>query len=230
MRPEWIGHLAEAWPQLAEGIVTTLWLTLATLVIATPLALSIAVLRVMRPGPVARTLGVLVNLVRILPAVLVLFVVFYLAPFYGIRLKPFAAALIALSVMGTAYMSEDIRGGIAAVDRGQIAAGRALGLSGRRILLRIVMPQALPMILPPYMSRAIIMMKATSLASMIAVNELTAQAVRETSITYRPFVYLLFAGAIYLAFAGVLALAQAAAERALARRFGRVSAPGRAMA
>lgn len=215
----WIDQIAAAWPQLSMGIVTTFWLTIATLVIATPLALAIAVLRMMAPRPVVLSLAVLVNLVRILPAVLVLFVVFYLAPFYGIRLRPLTAAIIALSLMGTAYMSEDIRGGLSAVDRGQVVAGRALGLSRARIFWRVVLPQALPLIVPPYMTRAIIMMKATSLASMIAVNELTAQAVRETATTYRPFVYLIFAGVIYLLFAGVLALLQIAAERYLQRGY-----------
>lgn len=121
--------------------------------------------------------------------------------------------------MGAAYMSEDIRGGLSAVDRGQYHAARALGLSPFRIASRIIIPQAVPLIVPPYMTRAVIMVKGSSLASMIAVSDLTAAAARASSITYDPFTFIFIAGAMYLGLSGILILFQAWAERYLRRRY-----------
>ncbi|MGA0543128.1 amino acid ABC transporter permease [Neotabrizicola sp. VNH66] len=212
-------RLIEYWPQLWEGLLVTLQISAATLILATPVALLIAILREARVPVVNALLIVAVNAVRLLPAVIVLFFVFYGGPQLGLSLSPMAAAIIGLSVMGAAYMSEDIRAGLSAVDRGQYQAARALGLSPVRIFCRIIIPQAIPLIVPPYMTRAIIMVKGSSLASMVAVGELTAAASRASSITYDPFTFILFAGALYLIISGVLVLFQAWAERHLRRRY-----------
>jgi His/Glu/Gln/Arg/opine family amino acid ABC transporter permease subunit len=211
--------LIEYWPQLWQGLIVTLQVSAATLLLATPFALLIAVLRQARLPVLNGALIVLVNVVRLLPAVIVLFFVFYGGPQLGVRLSPMVAAIIGLSVMGTAYMSEDIRAGLSAVDPGQYHAARALGLSPVRTLVRIIIPQAIPLIVPPYMTRAIIMVKGSSLASMVAVSDLTAEASRASSITYDPFTFIFVAGALYLLISGVLVLFQAWAERHLRRRY-----------
>lgn len=214
-----LDRLAEYWPTLLQGFWVTLQISALTLVLATPIALAIAVLREAKVAGLNLSLAVLVNVVRLLPAVIVLFFVFYGGPQLGLRLTPFTAAVAGLTLMGAAYMSEDIRAGLAAVDRGQVHAARALGLSPARIFLRIVLPQALPLMLPPYMTRAIIMVKGSSLASMVAVGDLTAAATRASSITYDPFTFMIVAGALYLATAGVLVVFQGWAEAHLRRRY-----------
>lgn len=202
-------------PNLIEGFRITVYLSALTLAAATPIALAIALLREYGPRPVGILLTVLVNLVRMLPALIVLYFIFYGGPQLGLRMSPLTAAAVGLVAMGAAYMSEDIRGGISAVDRGQLSAARALGLPMGHTLRRIVIPQALPLIVPPYMTRAIIMVKGTSLASMISVGDLTAEAARASSITYQPFVFLLLAGALYLVINGFLVIVQALVERHL---------------
>ena len=208
-------------PNLLSGFLMTIQLSVVTLAIATPVALAIAVSREMGPRALGLALAVLVNIVRLLPAVIVLYFVFYGAPQLGLRMHPMTAAIIGLATMGAAYMSEDIRGGLSAIDRGQIAAIRALGLPMGHGLRRILLPQALPLIVPPWMTRAIIMVKGTSLASMISVADLTAEATRASSITYQPYIFLLLAGGLYLALSGVLVGAQALIERHLKRRYRR---------
>ena len=206
-------------PALWSGFLVTVQISLATLVMATPLALLIAILRETGIAALARPLAVLVNVVRLLPAVIVLYFVFYGGPQLGLRLSPVTAAVFGLTLMGAAYMSEDIRGGLSAVDRGQFRAARALGLSYGHTLRRIIIPQAIPLVIPPYMTRAIIMVKGSSLASMVAVGDLTAEATRASSITYEPFLFITVAGALYLLLSGVLVLFQAWAERAVRRKY-----------
>lgn len=211
--------LAQYGPDLWNGFLVTLQISGATLILATPFALLIAVLREARIPVLNGALIVLVNAIRLLPAVIVLFFVFYGGPQLGLSLTPMTAAIIGLSVMGAAYMSEDIRAGLSAVDPGQYQAARALGLSPVRIFARIIIPQAIPLIVPPYMTRAIIMVKGSSLASMVAVGDLTAAASRASSITYDPFTFIFVAGAIYLGLSGILVLAQSWTERHLRRRY-----------
>lgn len=214
-----LARLAEYAPSMLAGLLTTLEISAATLLIATPVALLIAALREARIPGLNGALILLVNLIRLLPAVIVLYLVFYGGPQLGLRLQPMTAAILGLGAMGAAYMSEDIRGGLSAVDRGQYAAARALGLSPVRTFARIILPQALPLILPPYMTRAVIMVKGSSLASMIGVNDLTAASARASSITYDPFAFILTAGALYLLVSGALVLFQGWAEAHLRRRY-----------
>jgi len=214
-----LSRLVEYWPSILDGLLTTIQISVVTLVVATPLALLVAGLREARIPGVNIVLIVVVNAIRLLPAVIVLFFVFYGGPQLGLRLSPITAAIVGLTLMGAAYMSEDIRGGLSAVDRGQYQAARALGLSPMRTFFRIIVPQALPLIVPPYMTRAVIMVKGSSLASMVAVSDLTAEAARASSITYDPFTFIFVAGALYLGLSGILILFQAWAERYLRQRY-----------
>ncbi len=211
--------MVQYYPDLLKGLWTTLMLSVVTLAIATPVALIIALARETGNLWIAVPLAVIVNMIRLLPALLVLFFVFYAMPQLGFRLAPTTAAIIGLSTMGAAYMSEDFRGSIAAIDAGQYRASKALGLSFTHTLRRIIIPQAIPLAIPPYITRAIIMVKGTSLASMIAVSDLTAAASRATSITYEPFFFIAVAGTGYLILSGLLALFQIWAEATVARRY-----------
>lgn len=211
--------LAQYWPSILEGLWVTVYISAATLILSTPIALLIAILRESRIRGLNIVLIVVVNFVRLLPAVIVLFLVFYGSPQLGMTMKPTTAAILGLTLMGAAYMSEDIRAGLSAVDPGQYKAARALGLSPAHIFRRIIVPQAIPLIVGPYMTRAVIMVKGSSLASMVAVSDLTAAATRASSITYDPFTFIFVAGALYLALSGLLVLFQGWAENHLRRRY-----------
>ncbi|WP_293860131.1 amino acid ABC transporter permease [uncultured Alsobacter sp.] len=207
-----VALLAEYGPALLEGFVTTLLLSAIVLAIATPVGALLALMRESGQPILAAAATVYVSVFRLVPALLVLFFTFYAMPQFGIRFSPMGAAVLGLSIIGSAYLSEDIRGGLSAIDAGQYRAAKALGLGWGHTMRRIILPQAIPIILPPYITRAIIIVKSTSLASIVAVADLTGQAVRAASITYQPFPFLITAGLLYLAISGLLAVFQAWAE------------------
>lgn len=206
------GLLAQYGPDLWDGFVTTILLSAIVLAVATPLGAALALMRESRVRWLAFVAAVYVNVFRLVPSLLVLFFTFYALPQFGLRVQPLTAAILGLSIVGAAYLSEDVRGGLVAVDAGQYRAAKALGLSWTHTIGRIIIPQAIPIIIPPYITRAIIIIKSTSLASFVAVSELTGQAARAASITYDPFPFLITAGVLYLALSGVLALFQGWAE------------------
>lgn len=220
--------LAEYGPSLLAGFATTVALSAAILAIAAPAALALALMRESGVAALAVPAAVYVNTFRLLPALLVLFFAFYALPQLGLRLSPLAAAVSGLSVVGAAYLSEDLRGSIAAVDPGQYRAAKALGLSHAHTVRRIILPQALPIAIGPCVTRAILVVKSTAMASLVAVSDLTGAAVRATSITYQPFVFLVTAGGLYLVLGGALAILQNWAEGKVRRM--RTGAPRAAVA
>lgn len=213
--------LIENWPRLWNGFLVTILLSVIVLVISTPIALLLALGRGSKRWWLAWPAGIYVNVLRALPALVILYFTFYALPQFNLPLAPLWAAVLGLTLASAAYLAEDIRSGLVAVGTGQWQAAKALGLSVPRTVLRVILPQAIPVILPPYVTRAIIIVKGTSLASIVAVSELTGEAFALTSITYRPFDFLLAAAALYLVLTGFLAAVQALAEGWLARRTSR---------
>lgn len=210
--------VASYWPEVWQSFLLTLALSGATLLISTPLALLIAITRVAGPAGLAGCAVTFVTFFRSVPVLVVLYFAFYGLPEFALPLQPVPAALLGLSVAATAYLAEDLRGAIVAVDRGQWQAARALGLPFGHMIRRIVLPQALPSMIPPYISRAIVIVKSTSLAGLVAVNELTGQTYALVSQTYHAIEFLAVAAALYLIVNGILAVLQEASERLLARR------------
>jgi His/Glu/Gln/Arg/opine family amino acid ABC transporter permease subunit len=227
--PDWT-LLAEHAPRLWSGFLITLLLSALVLAVATPAALLLALARGARRRWIAWPAAAYVNALRALPALVILYFTFYALPQFDVALPPLWAAVLGLSLASSAYLAEDIRAGLVAIGQGQWQAARALGLSFPRIVRRIILPQALLVILPPYITRAIIIVKGTSLAGIVAVNELTGEAFALTALTYRAFDFLLAAAALYLLVSFVLALAQELAERWLARRVALVRRPARGLA
>jgi polar amino acid transport system permease protein len=150
--------------------------------------------------------------------------------FAGGWFKPFLAAYIALALNEAAYMSEIIRAGLLSVDPGQELAGRALGMSRPRILRRVIVPQAIRIIIPPTGNEFITLLKLTSLASVISLRELLTAAGNLQSATFRYVEAYSAALVYYLAIVSVLMALQAQLERrftwsSAARRRRRVAAP-----
>lgn len=205
--------LAEYQAPLMAGVRTTIWLFLAIMAICTPLALLVALARISRNRLLRIVAASYVNTIRALPLLVILFFTFYGLPVFGIFVSPFTAAMIGLTVVTTAFLSEDIRAGLAAVPRGQFEAADALGLSPGRFVRRILIPQALPVLCAPYFTRAIVTVKATSIASMVAVSEITSQSMAAITTTYRSIEFLAFAAAAYLLLSSLLAMLQAIVQR-----------------
>lgn len=198
---------------LVRGIKTTIWLFLAIMAICTPLALLVALARLSRNRALRIAGASYVNLIRALPLLVILFFTFYGLPAMGIFVSPFVAAMIGLVIVTTAYLAEDLRGALIAVPRGQYEAADALGLSPWRFIRRILIPQALPVVCAPYFTRAIVTVKATSIASMVAVSEITSESMAKITETYRSVEFLAFAAVVYLLLSSVLALLQAYFQR-----------------
>jgi His/Glu/Gln/Arg/opine family amino acid ABC transporter permease subunit len=209
--------IAEYWPQIWSGFQTTIVLSIIVIGLSTPLAFLLAVVRHTRVPVIAPIASVYVHLFRALPALVVLFFAFYALPRLGLRLQPLPAAIIGMVLTSTAYMSEDFRAGLAAIAREQWQAADALGLSRSHTVRRIILPQAIPIMIPPFMTNTIITVKATSIASLVGVNELTGASMAAMSLTYSALDFLLLAAILYLAISAVLAVLQEIAERWVGR-------------
>ena len=205
--------LHENLPELLRASVVTVELTILTLVLSTVLALPLAILRSLPGRIVPRLIAGYSLLMRALPTLVVLFLVYYGLPSAGIRLPAFSTAAVGLILSATAYNLEIFRAGFATVDRGQMDAARALGVPAPLMWLRVVVPQALPTIMPPYISNATLILKGTSVASIITVTELTATANAIVSMTYRPMEILIGTALIYLLLSSVLTSLQSASAR-----------------
>jgi His/Glu/Gln/Arg/opine family amino acid ABC transporter permease subunit len=201
-----------------RGALTALELTAASLATAVVLGFFVA-LGVLSKRRWVRSIAWIYNWVfRATPTLLQLFFIWYALPqiwtgFAGSWFTPFMAAWIALSLNEAAYMSEIIRAGLLSVDAGQELAGRALGMSRRQILRKVVVPQAVRIIIPPTGNEFITLLKLTSLAFVISLHELLTAAQELASAT---FVYpetLSAALVYYLGIVSVLMLVQARLEK-----------------
>ncbi len=200
-------------PQLLDATWLTVVLTVATVVISTLLGIPLAILALSGGRIVASVLYAYSFAMRAIPLLLILYIVYYGLPSMGIVFDALPTAMIGLVVAATAYNMEIIRAGLAAVDKGQRESAAALGIPPLRIWKDIVIPQALPFIIPPYISNAIIVLKGTSVASIITIGELTAVTNSLISETYQAFGFLAFSALVYLALSSVLTLLQQFAER-----------------
>ncbi len=146
-----------------------------------------------------RTLGVAyVSFFRGTPAIIQLFLLYFGGPQVGIQLDAFEAGVIGLGVNIGAYMTETIRGAIISVDKGQAEAARTLGMSRIQSFRKVVLPQALRLMIRPLGVNINALIKGTALVATISVVELTYTAQRFIGSTYRPFEMFLLAGVLYM--------------------------------
>jgi polar amino acid transport system permease protein len=222
-------------PPVVRGVLTTLWLTVASMLIGVTLGVILAIMR-LSPNPVLsgsawcyvwvfRGTPVLVQLV-IWGNLNSLYREISLGVPFGTALTtfqtrdlipPIAAALLGLGLNEAAYMSEIIRAGILSVDEGQSEAASALGMSRMQTLRRIVLPQAMRVVVPPTGNETISMLKTTSLVAYVPYVELFFQTSAIGSRTFRPFPMLVTASLWYLAMTSVLMVGQYYIERYYAR-------------
>jgi polar amino acid transport system permease protein len=209
-------------PVLFKGAATSLALTVCIMLISLPLGLVIALAKLGRSRILRTLASTYIEVIRGTPALLQLFYIYFVLPSFGIRFDPFMAGVIGLSINYSAYLAEVYRAGIAAVPQGQIEAAKALGMSRRKMLRLIVLPQAIRVVIPPLGNYGISLFKDTSLVSIVTVKELifTGQIISSTNFQYATVFTII--GAIYLAFSYPSALL----VRWLERRM-RVGSPAR---
>ena len=216
------------WKYLVTGLVNTLKITLAAVLLGIVIGTLVAIIRStwdqnadrMRPGA-GKTLlhigdiicKIYLTVIRGTPVVVQLMIMFYII--FATSRNGVGVAMLAFGVNSGAYVAELIRGGIMAIDKGQLEAGRSLGLNQRVTMQKIVFPQALKNILPALGNEFIVLLKETSVAGFIGVEELTKAGDILRSQTWEPYVPLLSVAAIYLILVMVMTFLLGKLERRL---------------
>jgi polar amino acid transport system permease protein len=190
--------LRDALPLLLEGLWITILLGAVSIVLGMVGGLALALVRLYAPAPVRAVARVYIDVMRSLPLLVLLVLVYYALPFVGIRLSSFAAAATALSLVSCAYTAEIFRSGIEAIPRGQVNAAHALGLGFVDTLRSVVLPQAFRIVTPPLTSNCINVLKDTALASVVAMPDLLKQATQAQALAANP-TPLIGAALLYLA-------------------------------
>jgi polar amino acid transport system permease protein len=178
------------------------WLTIVLSVLTTLLGLTCGALgtaaRLSRFAFVRFLGAAYVSIFRGTPALIQLFILYFGGPQIGIQLDAFSAGVIGLGVNIGAYMTETMRGAIISVDKGQKEAARTLGLSSWQAMRKVVLPQALRLMVRPLGVNINALIKGTALVAAISVVELTYTAQRYIGSTYKPFEMFLLSGVLYM--------------------------------
>ena len=185
-------------PILLQGCVVTVELTLAALVLSTLLGFVWALLR-LSPSRVLSALAVtIITVIRGIPILVQLFWIYFVFPEVGITLSALQAGIIGLGLAYSAYQAENFRAGIEAIDHGQIEAAQSLGMGWALTMRRVVLPQALRIMLPPYGNTMIMMLKDSSQASTITVAELTMKGQMLAASTFKNSTVFTLVALLYL--------------------------------
>ncbi|MBI9082784.1 MAG: amino acid ABC transporter permease [Desulfobacterales bacterium] len=184
-------------PFLFKGALITLEISVLSLILGLICGLTAALCKLGR-NPFLRGIAMFyIWLIRSTPLLVQLFIIYFGLPQLGIDLGPYLSGVIGLGLNVGAYNAETIRGGIVSISLGQQEAARSLGMSSALAMRRIILPQALRIIIPPLGNNFIILIKDTSLVSTITLVELTLTAQRFIGSTYKPFEMYLMAAFLY---------------------------------
>jgi polar amino acid transport system permease protein len=175
----------EFFPILLQGVWLTVVVTIGSLVLSTVLGLFWALLRVSGIGVLVGLTAGLINVIRGIPIIVLLFYLYFVMPDFGVALTALQASILGLGIAYSAYQSENFRAGIEAIDKGQIEAAQAIGMGWWLTMRRVVLPQAVKIVLPPYGNIMIMMLKDSSQASTITVAELALQGKLIASSTFK---------------------------------------------
>lgn len=225
-------------PQILAGAGLTLVLTVVSMTVGIALGTLLAIMR-LSDNPILSTISrayiwffrgtpLLVQLIFWYNIAALYPVIAFGLPFGGpsvvlgsanVLISPLGAALLGLSLNEAAYMAEIIRGGIGSVDKGQYDAARALGMSGGKLMNRVILPQAMRVVLPPTGNQVISMLKGTSLVSVLAISDLLYSAQIIYANNYQTIPLLIVASLWYLLMTTVLSFFQNKLERRYGRGF-----------
>ncbi len=173
MIAEYASRLIQIIPFFLKGLLMTVVVSGISLVLSTALGFILGILRTGRSRLVSRSIGLYVDVMRGTPFVVQIFIVFFILPEWGLQLDALPAAILALTAMTSAFICEVVAGGIRAVPKGQWEAAAASGLNKFQQLKLVILPQAMRTILPPLVGQYVLMIKDSSVVSVIGVTELT---------------------------------------------------------
>ena len=208
---------AEFMPILLLGVKLTIAVTIGSLLVSTVLGLIWALMRVSGIPVLSAIARTIINLIRGIPIIVQLFYIYFVLPDFGITLTALQAAIIGLGIAYSAYQAENFRAGIEAIDHGQTEAAQSIGMGWGLMMRRVILPQAVRIVLPPYGNTMIMMLKDSSQASTITVAELALQGKLIASATFQNSTVFTLVALLYLTMSIPLILIVGHLEK----RFGR---------
>ncbi len=172
---------------MIKAAETTLGLAIVCIVLSTAIGLILGISGILTGKVVSGLIRSVVYVVRGIPILVQLFLIYFGLPFFGVLVDPYAVAALAISIHISAYVAEIVRGSIISLPKAQNAGGLALGMMPGQVVWWVTLPQALKAALPPYVSLTPITIKATSLASIISIWELTLASKEVANQTLQTF-------------------------------------------
>ncbi|EPX87051.1 amino acid ABC transporter permease [Salipiger mucosus] len=191
-------RIVEYLPLLISGLWLTVAVTFLSLILATALGLLWATMRTSGNALIERPARYIVEFLRGIPILVVLFYIYFVMPELGVDLSAFQAGVIGLALTYSCYIGETFRGGIEAVDKGQVEAAKSIGMRHGKMMRRIVLPQAFRISLPPYGNNMVMLLKDSSQVSVISVAELTLQGKMLASSTFDNLTVFSMVAVLYL--------------------------------
>ena len=202
---------------ITQGAVTTIYISMISIIVASALAMLAALARLSANGPAYAVATFYISFFRGTPLLLQVYMIYLGLPQLGLFLDAVPSGIIALSLCYGAYMAEIFRAGIQGVHKGQREAAVALGLKGSLVMRKIILPQAMRLVIPPIGNQFISMLKDSSLVSVMGVWELMYLARTEGRAEFRIMEMLITAAIIYWIISFAFELVQAQIERHLGK-------------
>lgn len=207
--------ILDNWPLLIDGLVVTIEISIYVIVFGTLIGL-VGGLSLLYGGSVLRGLfRAYVDIIRGLPLLVTIFLIFYGIPAVGIPMDKFPAAVLALSFFAGGHMSEIIRGAVGSIPKGQMDAAASIGLTFFPRLRYVILPQAIRRIVPPWVNLCVELIKGTSLVSLVSITDLLLSAQQILERTAQPIPFYILTAAIYF----VLCYSMATLGGRLEKRF-----------
>lgn len=201
---DWINLIITYFPDLFDGLMVSIKLTLLGLGIGAGIGLPLAITRVYGGKWVRRIAIGYIELFRGTPLLVQLFIIYFGLPDLGITFSRTTAALLALGLNSGAYQAEYFRGAIQAIGSGQMVAARSIGMSRLKAIQHIILPQALRIVLPPWSNEPVTLIKASAVVFIIAVPDLMTEAKFIITRIYDPIGIYLIVALFYLVLVMVL--------------------------
>lgn len=201
-----IEHAPDWGRRLLPAAGETMLITISGFGVAVALAVLIEFARKSGVRGVGRAIGAYIEIVRALPVLAILYIVYFGLPGVGLTLSPFVSGTVGLGIVYSAYLAEVLRAGVDSLHRGQREAALATGMTPLQAFELIVLPQAVRVVLPPLLVSLISLLKDSSICALIAVNELTLGGRVIMSESFLPLHVFVLVGAIYFAIAWPMSL------------------------
>ncbi|MEJ1090107.1 amino acid ABC transporter permease [Microbacterium istanbulense] len=218
---EWELFLSSLGPLALAGVTVTIPLAIISFLVGLAIAVAVALMRISEHRVLSGIARAYISVIRGTPLLVQLFVIFYGMPSIGVLINPWPSAIIALSLNVGGYAAEVIRAAILSVPKGQWEAAYTVGMGRTRTLVRIILPQAARVSVPPLSNTFISLVKDTSLTALILVTELFKVAQQIASASLKFMVVYLAAALVYWVICLVLSTLQNVVESRLDRHVAR---------